>query len=273
MADYTPHRNPNYPIAEVEAQLLAHRSAIPPAPAVSLLPGDLKEAIHAFTDAVFPGYFSPLSAGENLHRLARALGRLALAALQGENAEPDAAEKIVTGFLLEVPRLRDLLETDVHAMFDMDPAARTEGEIVLCYPGIKALTHFRMAHTLHAMGLPVVPRMITERAHSQTGIDIHPGAQIGPFFAIDHGTGVVIGETCVIGRHVRLYQGVTLGARSIPSGEKGRAQLLMRHPILEDGVVVYSNSTILGRITIGRNAIIGGNRWVTESVAAGEKIL
>ena len=153
-------------------------------------------------------------------------------------------------------------------------AAKNHGEIISCYPVIKALTNYRMAHELLLLGVPLIPRMLTEMAHSKTGIDIHPGAQIGESFTIDHGTGVVIGETCIIGRHVKLYQGVTLGARSFPLDEQGNPiKGIPRHPILEDDVVVYSNATILGRITIGHGAQIGGNIWVTHDVPAGCRVV
>ena len=176
-------------------------------------------------------------------------------------------------FIARLPELRRILATDVVAAYNGDPAAKSYGEIISCYPVIKTLTNYRVAHELLLLGVPLIPRMLTEMAHSETGIDIHPGATIGEYFTIDHGTGVVIGETCIIGRNVKLYQGVTLGAKSFPCDADGNPiKGILRHPILEDDVIVYSNATILGRITIGRGATIGGNIWVTQDVKAGEFI-
>ncbi len=172
-----------------------------------------------------------------------------------------------------LPDIKNTLITDVVAAYRGDPAATNYSEVISCYPVIKALTNYRVAHALHKLGVPLVPRMLTEIAHSETGIDIHPGAEIGSHFTIDHGTGVVIGATCIIGNNVKLYQGVTLGAKSFPIGEDGLPiKGVPRHPIIEDDVVVYSNATILGRITIGRGAVIGGNIWVTEDVAPGARL-
>ena len=165
------------------------------------------------------------------------------------------------------------MATDVEAAYNGDPAALSQGEIISCYPVIKALINYRIAHELMNLGVPLIPRMITEMAHSETGIDIHPGATIGEYFTIDHGTGVVIGETCIIGNNVKLYQGVTLGAKSFPLDAEGNPiKGIPRHPILEDDVIVYSNASILGRITIGKGATIGGNIWVTQDVPAGASI-
>jgi serine O-acetyltransferase len=159
---------------------------------------------------------------------------------------------------------------DVTAAFEGDPAAPSADEVVFCYPGLLAVTYQRIAHELFVLGVPLIPRMITEEAHALTGIDIHPGAAIGEGFFIDHGTGVVIGETAVIGNRVRLYQGVTLGARSFPRDAQGRlVKGVPRHPILEEGVVVYANATILGRVVVGRGSVIGGNVWLTRSVPPG----
>ena len=176
------------------------------------------------------------------------------------------AEKLALEFINELPEIKRLLYTDVQAMFDNDPAAPNYGEVIFCYPVMNAMTHYRIAHKLHELKVPVIPRIITELAHSKTGIDIHPGATIGEYFAIDHGTGVVIGETCIIGNHVTLYQGVTLGAKSFKYDENGNVLNVPRHPIIEDNVTVYSNASILGRITIGHDSIIGGNIWVTHDV-------
>lgn len=180
---------------------------------------------------------------------------------------------IATAFLEKLPEIKALLSTDVVAAYNGDPAAINYGETIFCYPSINAMTHYRIAHALNLLGVPLISRIITEMAHSKTGIDIHPGATIGEYFFIDHGTGVVIGETTIIGSNVRLYQGVTLGAKSFPLDENGKPiKGIPRHPMVGDNVIVYSNSTILGRITIGENSVIGGNMWVTESVAPNSKV-
>ena len=186
----------------------------------------------------------------------------------------DTAASIAARFISKLPEIRRILATDVEAAYYGDPAATCFGEIICCYPIIRAITNYRIAHELYMLNVPLIPRIITEMAHSETGIDIHPGAQIGHHFTIDHGTGVVIGATCIIGNNVKLYQGVTLGAKSFPLDENGNPiKGIARHPILEDDVIVYSNATILGRITIGKGATIGGNIWVTESVPAGARIV
>ncbi len=179
------------------------------------------------------------------------------------------AQQKAIGLLRRLPELRYLLEQDVQSAFLGDPAAKSHIEIVFCYPGLEAVTVYRVAHELFLQGVPLIPRMMTEWAHSKTGIDIHPGARIGPGFFIDHGTGVVIGETCDIGRNVKLYQGVTLGALSFPRDAAGNIiRGMKRHPTLEDEVVVYANATILGGETvIGHHAVIGSNVWLTSSVA------
>lgn len=177
-------------------------------------------------------------------------------------------------FISRLPALREVLATDVEAAYNGDPAAESYGEIISCYPIIKALSNYRIAHELLLLGVPLIPRIITEMAHSETGIDIHPAARIGHHFTIDHGTGVVIGATCIIGNHVKLYQGVTLGSKSFPLDDDGHPiKGIPRHPILEDDVIVYSNATILGRITVGRGATVGGNIWVTEDVPAGARLV
>ena len=184
----------------------------------------------------------------------------------------EKAEQLALQFVDALPEIKRLLYTDVQAMYDNDPAAPNYGEVIFCYPVVNAMTHYRIAHKLHELHIPVIPRIITELAHSKTGIDIHPGAQIGEFFAIDHGTGVVIGETCVIGNHVTLYQGVTLGSKSFKYDAQGNMLNVPRHPIIEDYVTVYSNASILGRITIGHHSVIGGNIWVTHNVAPHSRI-
>jgi len=192
------------------------------------------------------------------------------------NAVEDAAEQAVSitrEFAGRLPEVRMLLDSDIQAAYEGDPAARSADEVLVCYPGITAIIHHRLAHILYQLGAPLVARIIAEIAHSATGIDIHPGAQIGESFFIDHGTGVVIGETAVIGRHVRVYQAVTLGAKRFQKDDdgilvKGNA----RHPIVEDDVVIYAGATILGRITIGRGTTVGGNVWLTHSVSPGSNI-
>jgi serine O-acetyltransferase len=180
---------------------------------------------------------------------------------------------IVREFAAQLPQVRGLLDTDIKAAYEGDPAARSNDEVLVCYPGIFAIIHYRLAHVLHNLGLPLIARMITEIAHSATGIDIHPGAQIGESFFIDHGTGVVIGETTIIGKRVRIYQAVTLGAKRFPTDKDGH--LLKghaRHPFVEDDVVIYAGATVLGRIAIGRGSSIGGNVWLTRSVPANSNI-
>ncbi len=177
-------------------------------------------------------------------------------------------------FIGSLPALRHILDTDIDATYLGDPAATSTHEVIVCYPGFRATMSYRIAHRLLELGVPIVPRMITEQAHSDTGIDIHPGASIGEGFVIDHGTGVVIGATAIIGRDVKLYQGVTLGAKSFVTDDSNNpVKGIPRHPIIGDGVVIYSNSTILGRVTIGDGAVIGGNLWVTRDVAPGEKLV
>ena len=178
------------------------------------------------------------------------------------------AQQKAIAFLREVPKLRNMLDLDVQAAFEGDPAAKTHHEIIFCYPGVEAITTYRIAHALLLLSVPLIPRMMTEYAHSKTGIDIHPGARIGPSFFIDHGTGVVIGETCDIGAHVKLYQGVTLGALSFPRDAAGNIiRGMKRHPTLENDVIVYANATILGGdTTIGHHAVIGSSVWLTHGV-------
>jgi serine O-acetyltransferase len=189
-------------------------------------------------------------------------------------AEIDAeAEEAVRAFAAALPGIRHLLDGDVLAAYQGDPAARSVDEVLLCYPGILAMIHHRLAHQLYDLGLPLLARIVAELAHGQTGIDIHPGAQIDAGFFIDHGTGVVIGETTVIGKRVRLYQAVTLGAKRFPTDVEGNLQKgLPRHPIVEDDVVIYAGATILGRVRLGKGAIIGGNVWIIDDVPAGASV-
>ena len=188
-------------------------------------------------------------------------------------AEAPQALALPEEFWSAVPEISRLVHTDVDAVLHNDPAVSDRGEVILSYPLTQAMLHFRTAHVLYRLNVPYVPRMLTELAHARTGIDIHPAAQIGDHFCIDHGTGVVIGETTIIGSHVVLYQGVTLGAKNFEYDEEGRPIDLPRHPILEDHVTVYSNTSILGRVRIGTNTIIGGNVWLTQDVPANSIVL
>lgn len=190
------------------------------------------------------------------------------------SAHEVTAATVTARFISRLPALRDILLTDVNAIYLGDPAATSHEEVIFCYPSIKAIINYRVAHALQQADVPIIPRMISEMAHSETGIDIHPGATIGHHFAIDHGTGVVIGATAIIGDYVKIYQGVTLGALSFPLDADGHPiKGVPRHPIIGNNVIIYSNSTILGRITIGDDAVIGGNIWVTEDVPAGAKVV
>ena len=193
--------------------------------------------------------------------------------MQQTDAVQEQALKVTQAFALALPQIRRLLDSDVLAAYRGDPAARSVDEVLLCYPGVLAMIHHRLAHCLYQLGLPLLARIVSELAHSQTGIDIHPGAQIDEGFFIDHGTGVVIGETAVIGKHVRVYQAVTLGAKRFPTDAHGVLQKgLPRHPVVEDDVVIYAGATILGRVTLGRGAVIGGNVWLTHDVPAGGNV-
>ena len=241
---------------------------------------------------LFPGFFG--SEGVNSYNLEYVIGirceelnniltnqitaALALQKGCGEAIDLPRLEKkaadISMRLIGQLPEMRRVLHTDVSAIYRGDPAAASHEEVIYCYPSIRAITNYRIAHALHVKGVPVLPRMISEMAHSETGIDIHPGATIGEYFAIDHGTGVVIGATAIIGKNVKIYQGVTLGAKSFDCDPDGNPiKGIDRHPIIGDDVVIYSNASILGRITIGNGAVIGGNIWVTEDIAPGEKLI
>jgi serine O-acetyltransferase len=204
--------------------------------------------------------------------------RRALRFLPEHAQTPDAelsvhAFDVAREFGKQLPGIRALLVSDIQAAFAGDPAAQHITEILLCYPGVGAMTHHRLAHALHRLGVPLLARFINEIAHSATGIDIHPGASIGPSFFIDHGTGVVIGETAIIGERVRVYQAVTLGAKSFAADTDGSlVKGNARHPIVEDDVVIYAGATILGRVTIGKGSVIGGNVWLTHSVPPGSSV-
>lgn len=251
----------------------------------------LKEIIDLCRATFFPGYYGKSSinrntlkyhVGINIERLYNLLIEQVEAGLISQfnnsngNREElfEKASEISAKVIEQLPNIRHILETDVIAAFNGDPAATGFGEVISCYPVIKALTNYRVAHLLNSLGVPLIPRIITEMAHSETGIDIHPEAQIGSYFTIDHGTGVVIGATSIIGNHVKLYQGVTLGAKSFPLDADGNPiKGIKRHPVIEDDVIIYSNATILGRITIGKGAVIGGNVWITDDVPAGAKVV
>ena len=293
--------NPGFELARVVAELRAQRERWRNAVKRSREPGGRelpsREALALIVDglrgALFPMRLGPpeLRQGQESedyyvgHTLDTVLYSLLVQvrmelryyARQQGHADSDVeskAQATVSTFASSLPHIRELLDTDVQAAYHGDPAARSVDEVLICYPGIEAMIHHRLAHQLYSLGVPLLARIVAEKAHGQTGIDIHPGAQIGPGFFIDHGTGVVIGETAVIGERVRMYQGVTLGAKRFPTDEKGHLEKgLPRHPIVEDDVVIYAGATILGRVTIGRGSIIGGNVWLTRSVPAGSHVL
>lgn len=251
----------------------------------------LERIIEIVREIIFPGFFgnTSLQPGINKHYMGVYLNELfgilseeILAGLLFEkhgisktelNNLADKANLIALEFIEYLPEIRRKMVTDLRSTYLNDPAAKSFGEIIFCYPAIKAITNYRIANKLLNLEVPIIPRFISEMAHSETGIDIHPGAQIGESFTIDHGTGVVIGSTSIIGNHVIIYQGVTLGAKSFPIDENGNPiKGIARHPIIEDSVVIYSGATILGRITIGKGSVIGGNVWVTNSLPPYSKI-
>jgi serine O-acetyltransferase len=247
--------------------------------------------LDALLEVLYPGYYGPREmtqenvryyVGERIDRVAGRLRREVYRGLHNRcvkkaagECEPCArgAEAAVLAFLGRLAELRRVLAKDVRAGFEGDPAATGLDEVIFCYPGLYAITVFRIANLLHRAGAPLIPRMMTELAHSRTGVDIHPGATIGESFFIDHGTGVVIGETTLIGDRVRLYQGVTLGALSLSAKETETLRGHKRHPTIEEDVVIYANATILGGDTvIGKGAVIGGNCWITQSVPPGARV-
>ena len=239
---------------------------------------------------LFPGYYGQaritgqtirFHTGVSIEQLFEELSKQIYAGLCLANTSQAAssqaakatAERIAEEFISSLPELRSLLATDAEAMFDSDPAAQNPGEVIFCYPGFRAICNYRIAHVLYRLEVPFIPRMITEMAHSETGIDIHPGATIGHHFSIDHGTGIVIGETSVIGDYVRIFQGVSLAGAKLPPDEKGNTiRGIARHPILGNHVTVYSNATLIGKIHIGDGATICGNVWVAEDVPAGATV-
>ena len=263
-----------------EKRIIPHHDA--PLPSID----SLRKIVELVKAIVFPGFFENEQVGERvrsyyigvnvetLHSLLKK--QIACGFIFCNKAEEDNVLKksalLAEQFIDSVPEIKRLSYTDVEAIFNNDPAVSNPGEVIFCYPVVQAMVHYRIARELLRMGIPIIPRIITEMAHSATGIDIHPGAQIGEYFSIDHGTGIVIGETCIIGNHVTLYQGVTLGAKSFKLGINGKPTNIPRHPVLEDNVTVYSNSTILGRVTIGHDSVIGGNVWLTNSLPPYSKL-
>ncbi|MBR6279167.1 MAG: serine acetyltransferase [Bacteroidales bacterium] len=245
----------------------------------------IERIIDLLKQIIFPGYFGAeikskesrfYHVGASIEALEKDLREqicLSFKSFKDEVVCEEDSDKIALEFINQIPEIKRVLYTDIEAMSVADPAVTAYGEIIFCYPIIQVMLNYRVAHALLKLGVPVLPRIMTEMAHSKTGIDIHPGAQIGEYFSIDHGTGVVIGETCIIGNHVTLYQGVTLGAKKFTYNEHGVPVNTPRHPILEDNVTVYSNSSILGRITIGHDTVVGGNIWLTESVKPYSKIV
>jgi len=253
----------------------------------------VREFIALVRSTIFPGYYRSSSLhdstityhlGVAVERMHRVLAKQILYSLcfaeqeicKGESCNSEQEYKalnIAGAFISYLPELRRMLALDVEAAYQGDPAAESIGEIICCYPSLKAITYHRIAHKLYELQVPLLPRIISEIAHSETGIDIHPAARIGESFFIDHGTGVVIGATCIIGSRVKLYQGVTLGAKSFPKADDGSLiKGIERHPIIGDNVIVYSNTTLLGRINIGESARIGANMWITEDVPAGQSL-
>ena len=249
------------------------------------------DIIERFRDILFPGYFNrekldPInlkySMGQAVSGLFDALYEQICRAIRHECFRYDKecvhcaeqGSEMALAVLADVPAIRRLLASDVAAAYDGDPAAKSYDEIIFSYPGIYAMTVYRVAHRLFELKVPLLPRMMTEYAHSLTGIDIHPGAEIGERFVIDHGTGVVIGETTEIGDNVRIYQGVTLGALSLPKNAGERMRGKKRHPTIEDDAIIYSGATILGGDTvIGKGSVVGGNVWLTESIPPNTKVL
>lgn len=259
-----------------------------PMPSVEIL----SEIVEDLRTVLFPGYYGPSEItpdtmpyyiGSTLDRVERHLadqinrGYCFVCDKNKVDRCQDCetrSRNMARAFITKLPEIRKFLLSDVEAAYDGDPAAKTHGETIFCYPSIRTMTNHRIAHELYKLGVDIIPRIIGEMAHSDTGIDIHPGATIGKSFFMDHGTGTVIGETCVIGDNVRVYQGVTLGAKSFPKGDDERLiKGLPRHPLVEDDVIIYAGATILGRVTIGKGAVIGGNVWVTRDVPAGAQIV
>jgi len=277
---------------ESSYQSVCHKtSAHYPMPSIE----NLEKIVNLIRQIIFPGYFESSLIGKesisyytgvNVEKLYQLLSKEIFAGLcfecSGKEIEEESkgdvlrhkADRLSAEFISHLPEIRKILVTDVEAAYLGDPAAQNRGEVIFCYPAIRAISSYRVAHCLYEMGVPLIPRIITEMAHSETGIDIHPRATIGEHFTIDHGTGVVIGATTIIGRNVQLYQGVTLGAKSFPLDENGNPiKGIDRHPIIEDNVIIYAQATILGRVTVGANSVIGGNVWITKNVPPNSKIV
>ena len=249
---------------------------------------ELIEVLESLKKIIFPGYFrnhsvkiytvrnhTSMLLEDIIYKLVKQISIVLHYLPEYENAEKGIitkkAEELTFSFLEKIPKIREYIETDVQATFDGDPACFNKTEIIYSYPGLFAIMVNRIAHEFYVLGVPMIPRIMTEHAHSKTGIDIHPGAEIGKYFFIDHGTGIVIGETTVIGNHVKIYQGVTLGALSTRGGQS--LKNTKRHPTIEDNVTIYSGASILGGETVvGENAVIGGNAFITKSVPAGARI-
>lgn len=287
------HSNPSFSnIVETLSNLQNEASLFHlPHPETSLpSTGELKQIISILKEILFPGYFEEVNPEENTYKAALTIKLTLLKKKLSEQINvgfcffckksdldcsscKERSDRIAEKFIDTLPKIRHSLASDALAAYTGDPAAKHISETILCYPSLTVLTHYRIAHELIKLDIPLIPRMISEMAHAETGIDIHPGAEIGDSFFIDHGTGVVIGETSVIGKNVRIYQGVTLGAKSFPLDGNGKpVKGIPRHPVIEDDVIIYANSTILGRITIGKRAVIGGNIWVSHDIGAGETI-
>lgn len=252
----------------------------------------LSKIVGIIRELLFPGYFGNTSLrpntvkhyiGVNVDELFELISEQILAGLCFTCQNPEMvdmtersrfAQSLASDFIASLPEIRRLLITDVEAAYLGDPAANSQSEVIYCYPTIRAIINHRIAHQLLNLEVPLIPRIISEMGHSETGIDIHPGAKIGESFTIDHGTGVVIGSTCIIGNNVKLYQGVTLGAKSFPLDDDGNPiKGIPRHPIVEDNVIIYAQATILGRITVGENSVVGGNVWVTNSLPPNSKLV
>lgn len=234
------------------------------------------EILHDLQALMFPAFFGgeSMSRITRLHRIMDALAEQIQVCADFARRPLDAAAA-AEKYIEEIPNIRGLLQKDISALYEGDPAATSPQEVLLSYPGIYAIMVYRLAHPLYTLGVPILPRILTEHAHAKTGIDIHPGASIGEYFFIDHGTGIVIGETTTIGNHVKLYQGVTLGAKSFETDENGNpVKGVKRHPDIGNNVVIYANATILGGLTrVGDGCVIGGNVWLTRSVPEGTTVI
>ena len=251
----------------------------------------LSKIVNLIRAVLFPGYFGDAGVnsrtmmyhiGVNIDKINSLLTKQIKAGLCFESVSEEQvcaeielmAQEKTSAFIAQLPDIRQQLYTDIIAAYNGDPAAKSFGEVIFCYPSIRAISSHRIAHALLKLDVPLIPRIISEMAHSETGIDIHPGATIGEYFTIDHGTGVVIGETAVIGTNVKMFQGVTLGAKSFPLDENGNPiKGIDRHPKIGNNVIIYSNSTILGTIKVGDGAVIGGNIWVDQDVPPGAKLV